>query len=360
MKFKFITAILLFILAHSCVVQKEIYKSELADNFTKQKNKFVEKKGIEKKSVEDFKVYYSDQDLGKDYEVVSYNQVSSWIPFRPLIYKKWEVKYRLHQYMHSAYCLGILPTIDAMIVNEDLSGVKYIRYKDSKKDPFEIPQKRPFTSGYIVGAAIGFTDFDAFGGYVDNALKLRPIINTAYYKKRDLNCLKSIRHEFGLMLKPSYTSRDTTTYQITRSTNSAFFSLNYKFVYSYDISEYFSSTWNKGSGNNKFDFELGLDAQLFQFNLAKTTYTKILTDEIESIKYRDKSILLPGFYTGLTFQSSDNLGFNLGASIYPVSLFNFDKTTTTSTITDIKTKTKSRGIFRFNDFLPQVYFRLFF
>lgn len=359
MKFNFIVAVLIIILSHSCVVQKEIYKSELAENFTKQKNKFVEKKGIEKKSIEDFKVYYSDQDLNKDYEVVSYNQVSSWIPFRPLIYKKWEIKYRLHQYMHSAYCLGILPSIDAMIVNEDLSGVKYIRYKDSNKDPFEIPQKRPYESGVIFGGGVQLP-FDYQYDYNNGKNNIRPIINTAYYKRRDLNCLKSIRHEFGLMFKPSYTIRDTFTNQIDKYSKSAFFSLNYKFVYSYDISEYFSSTWNKGSGNNKFDFELGLDAQLFQFNLAKTTYTNILSDDVESIKIRNKSILLPGFYSGLTFQSSNKLGFNLGASIYPVSLFNFDKRTVTSTVTDTKTKTRDSDIFSFNNFLPVVYFRLFF
>ncbi len=359
MKNKLIPLLIVVLGLQSCVMQKEVYTSELSKNFEDQKVKFIEKRGIEKESLEDFKVYYSDQKLDKEYEVVSYNQVNSWIPFRPFIFKKWEVKYRLHQYMHNAYCWGILPTIDAMIVNEDLSGVKYIRYKDSKKESFQIPQKQETQSGFILGGGIQFPldyNFNNGKNYV------RPIIAPSYYLKRDINCLKSIRQEFGLLVKPGYTYNDTIyNYSVEEKSQSAFFALNYKFIFSYNISEYFSNTWNKGGGKFDLKTEVGLDAQVFNFNPEKTTTTIIGTSNVSTDKIRNKSLLIPGIYAGLTYQTSSNFGINIGASIYPFSLFNYDKTISSSSNSSISnSKTKSKQVFRYNDFLPKLYLRVLF
>ena len=136
-----LSAIILTSILQSCVSNKTVYTSELEKNFKEQKEEFIQQRGLGG-SENDFDWYFSDETIDREYEVISYNHVNSFIPFKQFIFNRWQLKYRLHQYMHNAYCIGILPSVDAMLLDADLGGVKYIRYKDSKKAPFIIPTKQ--------------------------------------------------------------------------------------------------------------------------------------------------------------------------------------------------------------------------
>jgi len=142
---KFIYLLLFSVLIHSCVVQTQVYKTELESNFKEQKNLFIKQRGLEKDSSYNFAIFFSDDNIVKDYEVLSYNHVRSWIPLKNLVFKKWQKKYKLLQYLHQLYCTGMLESCDAIIVDADLNGVKIIRYLDSKKAGFKIPIEQNFT-----------------------------------------------------------------------------------------------------------------------------------------------------------------------------------------------------------------------
>jgi len=339
---------ILILSIQSCVVQKEIYTGDLNKNFQEQKDKFIVNRGLEGDSINDFKVYYSDENISEDYEVVSYNQVSSWIPFRPFIFKKWEVKYRLHQYMHNAYCLGLLSSIDAMIVNADLTGVKYIRFNDSKKDEFIKPIKQNYSAGIIGGAGLSMTN-----------LNLNPFITGAYFLNREVNCLKSKRHEFGMMVGLNVKDEFEQFSTVTTTKDDGFFSLNYKYVYSYNISEYFSNTWNKGSGSNSLFTELGLDVNVLNIsnNSSKTETGSTL---ISSDKERNTSLFKLGLYTGLTYNINSKVSLNLGASYNPIGLFNFNTNKTSSEGLPDTKSTSYNNTFKINYFSARVFFRVMY
>lgn len=300
----------------SCVLQKKIYTEDLHANFQEQKEKFIVDKGLEGDELSEFDVYFSDATIEKDYDVVSYNQVHAWIPLRWLIFNRWEVKYRLHQYMHNAYCLDLLPSIDAMVVNADLSGVKYIRFKDSTKNEFIKPGKKEYSKG-VIGSA---------GGMVRDDLNF--FINGGAFLSRDLSCLNSIRHEFGLFVgfnQKNTTNLASNTQQTFR--DGGFFTLNYKLVYSYNVSEYFSNTWNIGMKRNGLFTEIGLDVDAINItgNSVKTESGSTL---ISSTRSRQTTLISPGVYTGLRYAVNPQLSLNLGASIYPIGLGSIGSTKT--------------------------------
>ena len=226
-----LSAIILTSILQSCVSNKTVYTSELEKNFKEQKEEFIQQRGLGG-SENDFDWYFSDETIDREYEVISYNHVNSFIPFKQFIFNRWQLKYRLHQYMHNAYCIGILPSVDAMLLDADLGGVKYIRYKDSKKAPFIIPTKQSFTKGISGGIAVFPSN-----GIIDNENK---IIIGNYHLNREINCTKSIRHEFGflrgLSSKDEYKDWSNNTYDVTEK-RGGFFSFNYKYVFSYNISD---------------------------------------------------------------------------------------------------------------------------
>jgi hypothetical protein len=298
-KFIFILSIVITIFFQSCVINKEVYISEMEKNFQEQKNEFLEKRGLDK-STHYFDVYYSDNSVKKEYDVVSYNHVDSWIPLRPFIYKKWQVKYRLHQYMHNAYCLGVLPSIDAMIVDADLSGVKYIRYKNSTKEAFVIPTEPGYTNGIIGG--IGLT--------ISSPPELS-IITGGFQRKKEINCVKSIRKEYGFVFKKlgeeSSSSSKQDPYGI--------FALNYKYIFSNSISEYLSNTWNVRPGKSSLYTEFGLDMNLFETISTHSEFS-------DGKKDKETTFLKLGPYAGLRLAVTDKIDFNLGVSVLPIAVFN--------------------------------------
>lgn len=344
-KLLLLSGLVLTSLLQSCVLNKEVYTAELEENFKEQKSEFIQKRGLEG-SANDFDVYFSDETIDKEYEVVSYNQVVSWIPLRPFIFNKWQIKYRLHQYMHNAYCLGILPSIDGMLVDADLTGVKYIRYKDSSKEAFVIPAKQDFTKGLSGG--LGFTV---------PTIQSNQIITGSYHLNRNINCTKSIRHEFGFLygLNSKDEYKDWNNYDVINK-EGGFFSLNYKYIFSYNVSEYFSNTWNKGSGKNPFFTEIGFDMNTFDINSTSST-TMNGSAKISSSKNTFTTIFNLGAYVGLRYSLSSNLDLNLGLSSTPVGLFNFESGKA-SYLNQPETKSIDRSIFSMNSANPRILLRI--
>ncbi len=333
---------ILILTIQSCVVQKAVYTEDLNKNFNEQKEKFITNKRLAGDSINNFKVYYSDQTINRDYEVVSYNQVTSWIPFRPFVFKKWEVKYRLHQYMHNAYCLGLLQSIDAMIVDADLSGVKYIRYNDSKKNQFVKPGKQEYSRGVIGGLG----------------KSLSGIINGGYFLNRDVNCLKSNRHEFGFLAGLNAKVETKISNIQTTNKDGGFFTLNYKYVYSYNISEYFSNTWNKRMKGNGLFTELGLDVNVL--NTTNNSSKKERGDAlISSDKTRITSLFGLGVYTGLKCNLNSNMSLNLGASFNPIGLGNFNSNKRSYQLRPDE-KYNSYQTLQLNDFSLRVFLRVIY
>ena len=333
--------IVLTSLLQSCVVSKEVYVSELKSNFKEQQDKFLTQRGLD--PLKNYlTVYYSDETIDKEYEVVSYNHVNSFIPFRQLRYKKWQIKYRIHQYMHNAYCLGILGSIDAMIVDADLSGVKYIRYKNSSREELIIPKKQSYTKGVSGGIGIKLPGVATFTG--------------SYNLSRDINCLKSVRHEFGFLygLRMKKSSNDGNIENISKE--GGFFSFNYKYVFAYNVSEYFSNTWNIGSGKHPLFTEIGLDMNFIDRN-SNSDIVKNGSTEISSSKNTNTSVLGLGAYLGLRYNISPGLGVNFGMSTNPIGLLNY---TSNKVSDETTTELSSKINFNYDAITPKMYLRFFY
>lgn len=328
-------------LLQSCVVTKEVYVSELQRNFKEQQDKFLTQRGLDS-SENHLTVYYSDETVDKEYDVVSYNHMKSFIPFRQLRYNRWQIKYRIHQYMHNAYCLGILGSIDAMIVDADLSGVKYIRYKNSSKEEFIIPKKQSYAKGLSGGVGIKLPRVTTLTG--------------SYNFSRDINCLESIRHEFGFLygIRMKETSNDGNIESIFKE--GGFFSFNYKYVFAYNVSEYFSNTWNMGSGKHPLFTEIGLDVNFLDIN-SNSNIMKNGSTEISSNKVRNTSIFGLGAYLGLRYKISPSLGVNLGMSTNPIKLLNY---TSNKVSDETTTELISKIDFNYDAIIPKMYLRFFY
>ena len=342
-KLLLVSGIIVTGLFQSCVINKEVYTTKLTENFENQKEKFVQKRGLQD-SINSFDFYFSDDNIKQEYEVISYNHVSSWLPFKPLIFKKWQMKYRLHQYMHNAFCLGILPTIDGMIVEPDLKGVNYIRYKDSDKEPFVIPAKQDYVSGISFGAGVSFPP----GG-----LGVRPAINGSYLLSRNINCLKSVRHEFGIL----YVIRKKQTISNTTNKNGGLFSLNYRSILSYNVSEYFSNTWNIGKGKMPVFTEIGLNMNVSQINRESTKLENGST-LISLNNTTNTAIIGLGVYAGLRFKLTSKIDLNLSASNAPLRVFNLESQKQDGSLYSKPAKSTEFKLFRVDYFLPEVLLRL--
>ena len=318
-----------------------MYVSELRSNFKEQQDKFLKQRDLEP-SENYLIVCYSDETIDKEYDVVSYNQINSFIPFRQLIYNKWQIKYRIHQYMHNAYCLGILGSIDAMIVDADLSGVKYIRYKNSSKEEFIIPKKQSYSKGVSRGVGITFKKIKTLTG--------------SYNFSRDINCSKSIRHEFGFLygLRIKEASKIGNIENINKS--GGFFSLNYKYVFAYNVSEYFSNTWNMGSGKHPLFTEIGFDMNFIDRN-SESIISKNGSTEISSIKETSTSIFGLGAYLGLRYKISPGIGVNTGMSSNPIGLFNYSSNKVSD---ETEAELISRLNFNFDAISPKMYLRFLY
>ena len=275
--------------------------------------------------------------IEKEYEVVSYNHFNSWIPFKLFFHKKWELKYRLHQYMHNAYCLGVLSNIDAMIVDADLNGVKYIRYKDSKKENFALPEKQ------ALSPSVNFGIGTSFG--------LNPVLSGAYSLAKNFDCLKGVRHEFGL----NYGFNNVEEYNNSVTKNYGFFTANYKYIYSYNLSEYFSSTCNIGNGSNFLFTEIGFDLNIYNSFNEGTQIDFVADDEVSRTTNIKTDLLQLGGYFGLRYSVSEKINFNLGVSYNPLGLLHKDRNTTI--ISGEKTKDVTSSSFNFN-FNAFAYLRL--
>ena len=331
---------------HSCVLNKEVYTKKLSENFEEQQETFREKRSLQD-SIYNFDFYYSDDQIEKDYEIVSYNHVTSWLPLKLLIFKSWQNKYKLHQYMHNAYCLGILPTIDGMIVEPDLNGVNYIRYKDSKKDPFVIPVKQSYSSSLAFGGGVN-VNFDT---------GIRPVFNGSYLLSRNLNCLKTVRHEIGMLygLRKKETFESGSYSEIDKY--GGFFSMNYRAIASYNISEYFSNTWNKGRGKIALYTEIGLNTHFLQIN--RESFEEINGTTLSYFSKRTNTAVFGiGAYAGLRFQLGSDVNLILSASNGPVRLLNFASNKYGSENSD--NKNSNFSFFNFNYFMPDVLVRLSF
>lgn len=335
-------------LFQSCVINKEVYTTKLSENFENQKEIFVQERGLQD-SKNSFDFYFSDNNIEREYEIISYNHVSSWLPFKPLIFKKWQMKYRLHQYMHNAFCLGVLPTIDGMIVEPDLNGVNYIRYKDSDKEPFVIPAKQDYVSGVSFGAGVSFED----------EIGIRPVINGSYFLSRNINCLKSIRHEFGVLYRIRK-KVETNNFNIDRiKKNGGFFSLNYRSILSYNLSEYFSNTWNKGKGNTPVFTEIGLNMNLLQINRSSNQYMDG-SSQLSLSNTTNTTFVGVGVYFGFRFKLTSKVDLNLSASNAPLNLLNFESAKySENDLTPSKSKFPMKP-FKIGNFMPEVLLRLSF
>ena len=313
------------------MVQKITYKSELSENFNQQKEKFLTQRGLKGDPKYALEVYFSDEVLAKEYEVLSYNQVKSWrmIKLENLGSYRWEKKYRLHQYMHTAYCTGVLTSADAMIVDADLSGVKFVRYKDSNKDNLSLPAKQGFVKSVTLGGGVNFE---------------RPfssMVAASYNLNRELNCSRSIRHEFGFIY--GFNRKSDSYYPENFNNNvqssdlltkeKGFITFNYKLLNSFNMSEYFSSTWNFAPRKNPVYYEFGLNMNLFEVK----SYSQLgtvsqyaswpSTTPIEtSYSYKENNITVfdLGLYVGLRWEISD-VNISLGLANSPYGFFNLTR-----------------------------------
>lgn len=302
---KILLGLLILGVLQSCVTSKDVYVSELKKNFEAQKHTFIEKKGLDI-TLNSLDVYFSDELIDKEYEVVSYNHVNSWLPFRAFTYNKWELKYRLHQYMHNAYCLGILESVDAIVVDSELSGVKYIRYKDSKKEPFVIPEAQPFSSSINLGGGLSF----ARSG----------VLNGSYAMSKNIDCLRGRRREFGF----NFGLNKVTEATGSKNMSDGFFNLNYKYIFSYNLSEYFSSTWNIGNGKRFVYSEVGFDFNLYNRYNTNTTITSSGGTELSRSKTINTDFIQLGGYAGLRYAISEKLNVSLGISSNPLGIISFE------------------------------------
>lgn len=281
----------------SCVTSKKYLVHELHSNFKKNQEKFYEKKGLVDKPEYDLELIYDDNNLTKEYEVLSYNNVNSVKPFLIFYKNKWYNNKRIFQIFHYGYCSGLIEHSDGLIIEPDLESFKYVRYKNSSKPQYVEPEKKSYSKAVSIGSGLEIPDF---GEYV--------YTNFGLSLNRKIDCFSSITHDFelgfGFSEKYEYTDFGI-DYKNTYSKNY----FRYRLLYKYSISAWLTNTYNVNFKNSDvITFNIGPNFDFFNNRILKNYES----DEIYYKTSRKDPISL-GLTLGFDINFSKTVSFGIGA-----------------------------------------------
>ena len=313
-------------LLNSCVTHKQYLISELQSNFLTNKDKFYESKGLNDKPEYNIIIYY-DNKLSKDYEVLSYNTISSFKPFLIFYRNHWMVNKRIFQILHYGYCTGLIEHSDGILIEPDLSAVKFVRFEGSRKTEYVKPQKTKFSPGISVGAGFEFME------------PLYTFARAGFSLDKSLNCFLSLSHNFELGFgyrkktgSPSYMNKYSKTY------------MRYRLLFKYSISEWLVNTYNiNAKKDGAFTFNIGPNFDLFYNSISRE-----LSNDIITYKYVRKHPFSLGLSLGFDLKVNDKVTFEIGADSKLLNLISGTKYVNYNGLGDPSNKNTNR------DFNPEV------
>ena len=182
--------ILLFILLYalimqSCVSQKVWVREELEEKFEDNYEEFMQEKGVEDNQNLALEVFFDEREVENNYEVITYNEVIPALPFSVFYRGYWWNKYRLHTFLHHAYCTGLWEYADGFIAEPEMGTIKFIRYEESDKPIFE-----------GISSLISNNKSLLFGTNINTEGSFLYYIHAGYSIGKTKNCMYNIRHDF--------------------------------------------------------------------------------------------------------------------------------------------------------------------
>ena len=311
--------ILLFILLYalimqSCVSQKVWVREELEERFEDNYEEFMQEKGVEDNQNLALDVFFDEREVENNYEVITYNEVIPALPFSIFYRSYWWNKYRLHTFLHHAYCTGLWEYADGFIAEPEMGTIKFIRYAESDKPIFE-----------GMSSLISNNKSLLFGTNINTEGSFLYYIHAGYSIGKTKNCMYNIRRDFigrigmnsnkivELELQPLPTSTPPQSNKITQFILA--YDIQYRWIHSYAISEYLSNAFNKNTKIPNLFFELGP-----VINVISGRYTTIKNNEGKNKISSAENFYIDG-YLGLKYNATNKIGIIVN---YEIPLFSLE------------------------------------